>query len=381
MPHTPRCSSSIRRAALRPLAAACILAVAGSPVMAQETVKWIRTFAGDYDVAGNWFPAVVPGPMDTAVLGVLRPDRGYEVRIDQDAAVGWLAFENPLAVVKIEEGATFTVGRATGRGRLIVSDLADVFISRLRLADGATVDADVIMNRDFSTIERAGSGEAPVFGADASIRGQGFLIGDFVVLGEIEARLGRIGFQSGTTTLGPDSIVRAVPGGVYRVASSGRVSGGTWLAGVGDEAGVFDGDGTGGIADTRLEGEWGFEPGEGIFLAGDISGPGNLIVHRDPTAGFTTLGIETGATIGVDVFLSASPFPPSRGNIASVGEGDPAIFLPNTTISGNGAIRGSFEMQGRVEVAGDGAVIAFEDGALSATPDAAFVVDAGRFVF
>ncbi|MFI4915639.1 MAG: GC-type dockerin domain-anchored protein [Phycisphaerales bacterium JB060] len=381
MPRESGSRARTRRPLALPSAAVLALTFVSASASAQQTIEWARTIGGDFDVAGYWLPGVVPGPADTAVLGVVVPDRRYTVAIDQDASVAHLWLSNPLATLSIGPGANFMVGQQiSGPGALVVNAERSFLTARLRLGDGAKIGTSVLLNAQAgrsggAIIERAGSGTPPVFAPGVAIRGRGVLYGDHTIHGTVEASDGPIDFRLGRVRLGDTGQVLAGPDTSYTVSNGAIVSGGTWRASTG-HPGTLRGDGTGAIADAVLEGAWAIEPQNAVMLAGDIAGPGSILVNRDPAGGFSTLQIAADSVIGVDVVLS--PSEARAGAIVRVGDGAAPVFTDATTISGSGEIRGGAQILGRVEVAGAGSRIELVGGHVAVGPAAVLAVDGGQ---
>jgi hypothetical protein len=104
-----------RRDYLASLAALALVANAG---LAQSTLRWASPVDGDFEVAANWLPAVVPGESDTAVLGGVGAYTVFAAVGD----VGVIDLANPDATLQIVRGPsgspTFAIGDVIGPGVL-----------------------------------------------------------------------------------------------------------------------------------------------------------------------------------------------------------------------------------------------------------------------
>ncbi|MEQ9096820.1 MAG: GC-type dockerin domain-anchored protein [Phycisphaerales bacterium] len=119
------------------------LGLVASAGLAQSTFRWASPVDGDFEVAANWLPAVVPGATDTAVLGGVGAYTVFAAVGD----VGVIDLANPDATLQIVPGPsgspTFAVGDVMGSGVLQIG--TGVFGESARMNLRGLLDATVVL--------------------------------------------------------------------------------------------------------------------------------------------------------------------------------------------------------------------------------------------
>ncbi len=349
MPQTPTTpiTPAIRSRTPLAIAAAAGLAMLTPLAHAQATIEWASPVDGDFGVAPNWFPAVVPGALDTARLSGIGT---YVVDINAPRTIAALDITQLEIIAAVAGGASLALDRYEGAGTLLINRTASDSTALLRVPDAAVIDADVRLNSrpgDAATaqINRIGAGDAPTFGPNSTISGRGRIIGAYTNQGVIETDALIRTFN--TTITQDGGIVRGVDGGEFGLFQESIVTGGTWEAlGTG---GLVTSDRRGSIIDATMAGDWGLPNGGQVNFGGAITGDGVVTVNTtagDITSEFRTLD---GAMIDIDVVLNSRAGDTATAQIVRPGAGDTPTFGPNSTIRGRGRLAGAFIAQGTIE--------------------------------
>lgn len=97
--------------------AAGAVGVSSLMVSAGAPVSWKTAASGNWNVAGNWDPSVVPGISDDVLIGLSGP---FTVTVSAAAGAGTLDISNPEAMLAINSSQTMTLGGAVVNDGLIL---------------------------------------------------------------------------------------------------------------------------------------------------------------------------------------------------------------------------------------------------------------------
>ena len=303
-----------------------ILAAAGlgiTSAQAQSVMEWASPVDGDYSVAGNWLPAVVPAWEDTAVLG---GDAAYTVTVGEWWQPGHIELANPEATILVRNGATlnFDTG-VTGPGVIEVSDGVTTEDYAVLWPFNATVDTLVRLN-GVGPFQARVHGRA-VLGANGVITGQGTIqddvwggtvrgsAGDTLDMRNTELWESRLDGREGTFMTDANTLLRdTIVLGTYRIDPGNAM---TLREGVVIEEEIVIGDGVmiGGAASLLVRG--------GVTVDG--------FIRLNGSAGIQATFRDATGVAGGDVFLSE-----------------------DTVVSGQGTIIGDMFSQGLIEARADG---------------------------
>ncbi|MFI4871534.1 MAG: GC-type dockerin domain-anchored protein [Phycisphaerales bacterium JB061] len=154
------------------------LALTASVGLAQSAIEWASPVDGDFGVATNWFPAVVPGEFDTAVLGGV----GAYTVFATDGTLAALDLANPDAVLQVGRprsgGTPFTIAHVTGPGVLQVSSGREGESARVNI-DGV-LDAHVRLPGPNYLSATIHGRSTCAFGPSALVTGEGTVEGRWV---------------------------------------------------------------------------------------------------------------------------------------------------------------------------------------------------------
>lgn len=171
---------TLRTTLARPLALAAglALAIAALAAHAQEVIHWASAVDGDFAVAENWSPMMVPGVLDTAVLGGIGP---YVVGVSSRTDVGRVVLTNPQAELHIGHNSDlYLYAGYSGPGEIVVSDgVTTRGNAGLFVEGGAVLNGHVRLNgaEPKNAFVRSPSGERLLLGADNTITGRGKIVG------------------------------------------------------------------------------------------------------------------------------------------------------------------------------------------------------------
>ena len=331
-----------------PLAGLAVVGV-GASARAQQTIEWATPADGAYALAGNWFPAVVPGPLDRAVFPGVGP---YVVTIDAAAAADTIDLANPQARLHLLDGVVFDLATGLfGSGEFVVNPTTGRDDAMLNLGSGATVDALVRLSDD-AVVTSVGPDPA-LIAPGGKIVGKGRLFGPFRLQGDIEISAAAGALELfGASVLGEGGRIRSFGGLLY---TSGTLFDGVRLestSGVSHIRGIEDFPTR--LVDPVIEGDWDLSRGNTqIELGGLVSGTGRFIVGPEDGVYTQRLELAAGTLLNIPVRFRESPRVPALGTIS----GAPATIGPDSTISGPGSVAGPLEIQGVIEAIGAGAVI------------------------
>jgi hypothetical protein len=349
-------------------AAVVLLACAGA-AMGQSTIEWAAPVDGRFGDPGNWFPAVVPGVMDVAVLAGAS---GYLVTVDGSPTVAGLTLANPEALLGIDNGRILTInagGVIDGPGGVVVNLAGGSSTTRLQMRGDALLNASVLLNTPAAAspglrAQVSALGPLPgIIGPEGRIAGRGRVAGAFESAGTLEAAgpdaelqlvLADVGHPSGMGGL------RAVDGGRFVLIDS-AVHGATWHA-QGAPGGTLAATRSG-IADARFEGAWSIEPGSDFTLGGVIEGDGALRFDPQPAGLASIATIADGTLLDLPVDLGY------RGGLVRQGTGA-ATIGPRATITGRGSLEGHYDLHGALVADGGDAELFWTDRAGLFGPDA-----------
>ncbi|MFI4882494.1 MAG: GC-type dockerin domain-anchored protein [Phycisphaerales bacterium JB064] len=347
----------------------CVLLACAGAAHGQATIEWAATADGLFSQPSNWLPAVVPGVMDTAVLGRTG---AYLVMLDTSPTIAGLTLANPDAMLGIDNGRILTIsadGHVAGPGAVLVNVSGGSSTTRLQLRSNAVLNTSVLLNTPAAAgpglrAQVTALGPAPTsIGVDGLITGRGRVAGVYENAGTIEAngpdselQLVRADVQHPTGLGG----LRAIDGGLFTLIDS-TVQGATWNAS-GLSAGRI-GASSGAIVDARFEGPWSIEPDSRFTIEGALGGDGTLSFDPNPAAIGSLVTIGDGATLDMDIDLGF------RTLLMRSGTG-PATIGPNATITGRGTLEGRFDLHGAVIADGGSSEIFWLDRAGELGPDA-----------
>ena len=356
---SPRPPMALTPAAIRSRTPLAILAAAGLAMLAattpsthaQSTIEWAMPVDGDFGVAANWFPSVVPGATDTAVLGGVGP---YVVTISADGAADSLDLTNPLTEAHLLNAVTFELATGLfGPGKFVVNPTTSRDDAMLNLGSGAIVETTVQLAGD-AVVTSIGP-EPVLIGPNGTIFGNGRLQGPFRLQGEIQisATLGALELWGGSV-IGEGGRIRSFGGLLYTTLGA-RLDG----VHLDSRSGISQISG-GRTNPTRLQnpvidGQWDLSRGTTMLeLGGLISGTGTFIVGPEDGSYSQRLELADGAILNIPVRFRDTP----RTQTVTAVAGARATIGPDSTISGNGLVDGPLEIQGVLESIGAGTSLA-----------------------
>ena len=318
-----------------------------SSTHAQSTMQWAAAVDGDFGIAANWSPAMIPGPLDTAVLG---GDTPYVVRSELSRSVAVVDVMNTQATFAIAGSRGLTIEEARGRGTILVNDVGAASVTDFLLRPGASVDPDIVLNApegvpiSSARLRRTSSGgDAITINGDVFGRGQ--ISGSFNFEGDIDVSSAGdfMAFSLGDLVLGSNTTVRSDVGAGISLSNI-TASGGTWDGGSGGLIEPIRST----LTDAAFTGTWQIRAARNLTLAGSASGTGTFVVNDDQSPGTTQILFEPGAMLEPDVVLNAGPGAPVAS--AQMRPVDPSGALVTLLgdISGRGNLVGGFSLQGTV---------------------------------
>ncbi|MEO1279348.1 MAG: hypothetical protein AAFV77_10375, partial [Planctomycetota bacterium] len=142
--------------------------------LAQTTIEWAAPVDGEFGIAANWSPPVVPGPLDTVVLGGVG---AYIVSVDT-RQFGLLNVPNPEAMLRVMPESFVSITGYAGEGTVVVGDSFSPRSASLRILGGGTIDGEIRL--DGSESFRAKVVGGGVLGPRARVSGQGRVENDWV---------------------------------------------------------------------------------------------------------------------------------------------------------------------------------------------------------
>ncbi len=308
------------------------LGLCASAGLAQSDIEWASPVDGDFGVAANWLPAVVPGATDTAVLGGTGP---YTVRAES-VAVGSLVLANPAASLRVLPGASLTLaGSMSGSGEVVVGDGLSSDNASVLLQDTAVIRGVVRLNGLASTdAVIRNPGGLSVVGDEGRVVGQGRLGGAWISTGVMGPGPGD------TLSLGGCTVV----GGGVRNLVDGRINlGWATLDGVLIETngGEFD------LRDTLLvgstiRGSLVVKTGNNVDLGAGVTIEDEIVVGdaRPVSNAFLYLleGVVQDGVVRLHGFTSADAT--VRAVAGSGGSGTPGRMGAQGVLAGQGTIIG-----------------------------------------
>ncbi|MCW5756811.1 MAG: hypothetical protein KIT54_06200 [Phycisphaeraceae bacterium] len=373
----------------------------------QATFEWVRETDGSFFDANRWRPSGVPGLADTALFSGLLP---YAVTLDRRHALERLDLDNPLATLVVGENVGLRVGEIVGSGTVVVRPSfirpgMGLWLSRQGTEPArlnATIELDTPRPGSLSARLNLGSpGRPAIIEADGQITGRGWISGEAIHRGRIEAvgtipdedttltiqRLSRIEQGAGGTisAIGTGLVLllsdATIAGGVVRSEDGGLIeSDNAWLEGVRLVApregqgtpGRLIAGGVSGLLDATLEGTWHVPSSRGVNVWGTLSGPGELVLNARGEARGSNLTLREGAVLDIPVRAMPSvggPFEVLPSSILSLH--DTATIGQGAIVTGDFTIGGRLTNHGLLDYTGPGARLRM---------DAAFVTqgDSGR---
>lgn len=301
---------------------------------AQSTIEWASPVDGDFSEVLNWFPAVVPGAMDTAVLGGAGPYVVMQNVVGGEVAN--LLLTNPQATLRVPSGRSLTVGGLKGPGEVIVQDTpGGRFSARIIARDGATLNGRIRLAGfgDAQAIVEAQGGTTAILGPDAIVVGRtGGLLGNWISFGTIEIDLP--GFLGAREIDARGGTLRASNGGTLALNFA-------TIQNVAIEAGPngkFDTNSSTVISDSVIRGEFTIEPAKDVTFATGVDIEGELVLHGVPTdsRGARLLLLDDVVFDGTVRLEGSSP---TAATIRAFGPSTGQSLGPNAVITGrNGTI-------------------------------------------
>ena len=341
-PHSP-CRFRRSTACLGARAASLALGIMSAQgALAQAAIEWASPVDGDFGDAANWLPAVVPGAVDTAVLGRMGP---YRVTLDNSVTLGAVMLPNPEVSLLVSPRTSLTLGGLSGTGEIIVRGGALLDHATLFAQSGATMNGRVRLAGEDPLDSRIArlSGSVPAFGPDAVITGtNGTIMGTWTSEGLITIdEPGTISLRGANFTGGTlrsrgggqldltsavlnDLTIDAGPESLYRTNSS------TVLSGV------------------TISGVYTLDPGNNIRLGPGVVIEDEIVVHNGTSPSDATLFVQSGATLNGRVRLSGENRAAAR--ISRLSGSRPA-FGPDAVITGTyGTISGTWRSEGLITI-------------------------------
>lgn len=356
MPTAKRTPTSTTPGSRTPLAilVAAGLAMLSPTAHAQSTFEWASPVDGDFSVAANWFPSVVPGELDTAVLGGVGR---YVVTLDVSVPLAELQLTNPEASLQLQ-GRSLTVRGLEGPGEVVVRGTPGAGHSTYLFANGgATLNGRIgLAGAGYSgAIVEAEDGTVAVVGPEGILTGQGGgLAGDWISYGTIAAD--RSGWLAARGIEVRGGTLRASNGGTLALdetsISNATIEGGT--------GGTFATNVNTVVTDSVIRGQVTIEPREDLTFGTGVDIQGILVLHDVPSdSSGARLFVKDDVVIDGVVRLAGSS--PRKAVIKPYGTSTGHALGPNAIISGtNGQIIGQWtseadifiDQPGEIEVRG-----------------------------
>lgn len=303
---------------------------------AQSTMEWASPVTGDFSEAANWFPAIVPGPMDTAVLGGTER---YVVTQDVSVELAELLLTNPEASLQLQ-GRSLTVGGLEGPGEVVVRGTPGAGFSTYLYANGgATLNGRITLaGAGYSgAVVEAEDDTVAVLGPEGVLTGQGGgLLGDWISYGTIA--IDRSGWLAARSIEVRGGTLRASNGGTLSLEhtpiSNATIEGGP--------NGSFDTNFSTRISDSVIRGQYTIQPSDGLVFGTGVDIQGILVLHGVPgDSGQAKLLVDQGVVIDGAIRLEGST--PRNAQISPLLTSTGHVLGPNAIISGsNGQIIGEW---------------------------------------
>jgi hypothetical protein len=322
-----------------------VLATAGAAVLtpalrAQSTIEWATPADGDFAAASNWLPMVVPGAMDTAVLGGFGP---YIVTVDTSTAVGAVMLPNPEASLLVRPGASLTVGELMGTGEVLMSDGSSTNAAELLVEDRATIDASIRLRGTRTDRARIhGLGSSHRLGRSALIWADSGASGSITGPWTSEATI----IKDGPGTLNASGL--NVVGGTLRSSNGGLlILGNATVTGatieVGPDARFVTNQNTV-VSNSTFVGEFTIRSGQDITFGDGVVLQEELTINEPGSIGEARLFVEEGVELNGPIRLEGSSL---AGQI--IGLGDAHFLGPDAVITGErGSIVGPWTSQATI---------------------------------
>ncbi|MFI4882136.1 MAG: hypothetical protein ACIAQU_06080, partial [Phycisphaerales bacterium JB064] len=311
-----------------------------SAARAQSTIEWAIPVDGDFAVAGNWLPMVVPGASDTAVLGGLGP---YLVTVHVPTPVGAILLENPEASLLVRPGASLTVGELMGAGELLIGDGTSTESAELVVEDGATIEAAIRLGGTRTDRARiVGLGSSHRLGRSATITAESGNSGSIVGPWTSEATIVKDGpgvlNASGLNIVG--GMLRSSGGGQL-ILSNAAVTGATIEAG--PDARFVTNQNTV-VTNSTFAGAFTIRSGQDITFGSGVVLPDGLTINEPGSGGEARLYVQEFVTLNGPIRLEGST---SGGQI--IGLGDVHFLGPDAVITGErGSLVGAWTSEATI---------------------------------
>ncbi|MFI4917206.1 MAG: GC-type dockerin domain-anchored protein [Phycisphaerales bacterium JB060] len=341
-PPTTTASANATRTPLAIVAAAglALLAASASSVHAQSTIAWASPVDGDFDIAANWLPMVVPGASDTALLGGVG---AYLVTLHAPAPVGTLVLQNPDASLLVRPGAALTVGGLSGAGSLRISDATSTSAAELLVEDGGSIDAAIRLGGTRTDRARIiGLGSSHTLGRGAVVTAGGGSSGSITGPWTSEATI----IKAGPGTLNASGL--NVTGGTLRSDGGGLLLlGAATITGatieLGPDGRLLTNQNTI-VSDSTFAGEFTIRSGQDITFGSGVVLPDGLVINEPGGSGEARLFVQEGVTLDGPIRLVGSTL---GGQI--IGLGDAQFLGPGAVITGErGAIIGAWTSEATI---------------------------------
>ena len=151
-------------------------ALTANASLAQSTIEWAAPIDGDFDLAANWLPAVVPGQFDTALLGGVGP---YTV-LATAGIVGTVNLSNPDVVMQVLRpigvSDPLILNQLFGSGEVWLGSGVAGESAVLQITDG-TMDAHIRLRGPGSFTRLETLGGPCILGPSAVVSGVGLVTG------------------------------------------------------------------------------------------------------------------------------------------------------------------------------------------------------------
>ena len=296
------------------ISAATLAATAGTPI------EWASPVNGNWNLAGNWNPAMVPGMTDTALLAMSGP---YTVSYDTTSSIAGLMVTNPNVQLDINAGRFLTMlGDIDNEGTIVVKPTGVNVSTSLDFSANAQLDGSgrLVFGGIASRARlRTFGGAVLTHGAAHKIEGRGQIEAEMVNNGLVEA-----GFSGGEMLLislakTNNATMRAIGGGILDISSitvTQGAAGDVFADGVGSEvqltnATLIGGDlmgnsggsvqilGASVLDGVRFSGAMDVPAGNNLLITNSIENNGAVTVNPTAANVTTTLRfLDTGSFNG-----------------------------------------------------------------------------------
>lgn len=335
-----------------------LMASAGAPV------SWKTATSGNWNVAGNWDPAGVPGISNDVLIGLAGP---FTVSVTAAAGAASLDISNPDATLAINSGQVMTLGGAVvNDGLILLNTTAGSSTTTLIFSSPGSLGGTGALRLNNNTTFARVQGEFTQ-AAGHSIVGRGQIESILVNNGLVSADVPGLVMLLTTGAKTNNATMEAVNGATLRMGSVSVTQG---------PAGVLEADGAGSVLDltgavvtggtvrgmgggvarvtgattldsVELEGVSEVESGVTVILLGGLENNSDLTLNRTSGSSTTTLSFSGGAGLdgsGRVILNNNSTF----ARIVTAVVDTPLVHGAAHTIEGRGAISAALVNNGTV---------------------------------